>query len=464
MIYRLNSIIYKDNSGNQTILPVLFDNKLPIIPVVEYLIEKQHRSNSWKIKVLQSLKLLFEYMEKNWNQFETPQELFCEFSIKLFTGTVGDNGEDPSGLRWYPRRVETANCIISNITNYSEWLFDNKKYKVDELNQWRRADTHEERIMWAAYHHRKNNSFLSHLDHYKKHHTHARKVPYRNIVHVDCEPALAFPEDKFIELIREGFVKNKRKKSTIDSLDLRNILITLLMHWGGLRLSECFHIWISDILPDPKDADIAVVRVYHPQYGSVPCNIGEKRESYLRKIGMLPRNLYCQNHSLRAGWKNPVLENRKEKYFYVYWADEHARIFMKFWRLYRDFQRIDGKRGNFPFHPFAFTNKNGDPYGYKKYVNSHKRAVEKIGLIPAKNNGTTPHSHRHAVGIRLAKAKIDKVILKKVLHHRSISSQETYTIPSNSEIYVRMNNLYIDTSQIDDLFANNTKRNGCIDG
>ena len=61
-------------------------------------------------------------------------------------------------------------------------------------------------------------------------------------------------------------------------------------------------------------------------------------------------------------------------------------------------------------------------------------AVRRIGLIPAKMEGTTPHGHRHAAGQRLNDAGVDPQIRQHVLHHKSIESQMVYTEPNITKV------------------------------
>lgn len=56
-----------------------------------------------------------------------------------------------------------------------------------------------------------------------------------------------------MELLTEGFKVGR-------GLDLRNILITLLLHGAGFRASEPFHLYVSDVIPDPSNERSALVQ------------------------------------------------------------------------------------------------------------------------------------------------------------------------------------------------------------
>src|SRR5262249_14351604 len=68
------------------------------------------------------------------------------------------------------------------------------------------------------------------------------------------------------------------------------------------------------------------------------------------------------------------------------------------------------------------------------YQDAHARAVRRIGLVPAKMNGTTEHGHRHAYGQRARRGAVDNIVTQRGMHHKSIESQAVYTEPSISEV------------------------------
>ena len=113
---------------------------------------------------------------------------------------------------------------------------------------------------------------------------------------------------------------------------------------------------------------------------------------------------------------------------------------MRLWRLYlRQLSEIPRT------HPWAFVNLThncGDPYTISHYARAHAKAVRRIGLIPRKADGTTEHGHRHAYMYRLALAKVDKLVIKRAAHHRSINSQTVYTEPELVLIRQAMDDVY----------------------
>lgn len=104
-------------------------------------------------------------------------------------------------------------------------------------------------------------------------------------------------------------------------------------------------------------------------------------------------------------------------------------MFLRLWYLYL----IQRALKDCP-HPFAFVTEKGAPYSEDSFAKAHVRAVRRIGLIPAKMMGTSPHGHRHGYGQRLADAKIDPIFRKKALHHLSLESQTVYTEPGVAKV------------------------------
>jgi hypothetical protein len=211
------------------------------------------------------------------------------------------------------------------------------------------------------------------------------------------------------------------------------------MHGAGFRLSECFHLWVSDVQPDPLNPTVAQVRIYHPSEGEVPHNtldaLGNpfrgNRAAYLAiQYALKPRNELVDHQA--AGWKDPALDGRY--YMQAYWFPTVlGRIFLRLWNLYLH-QLVDIDR----CHPYAFVVESrstaGGLYCIDNYKQAHARAVERIGLAVEKGLGTTPHGHRHAYGRRLMRAGIDPLLRKKALHHKSMHSQTVYTAPNVTDV------------------------------
>ena len=241
--------------------------------------------------------------------------------------------------------------------------------------------------------------------------------------------AKAFPEEHFELLVVEGF--RRRARDSRGPIDLRNVVITYLMHFGGLRLSEALSLWNDDV---SVEAGEVIVRVHHPEFGLAPRG-KTNRAAYLQsQYGLQPRNrLVKATDPLFLGWKNGLITDPYRRCFEVFFYPyEAGQIFAELWRDYHLKQRVKPKVGE--GHPYAFTNKSGQPYSHRMFRKAHKLGIERVGLVYEKIEGTTPHGHRHAYGQRLARDGADSLLLKNAMHHASITSSQTYTQPTTTQM------------------------------
>jgi hypothetical protein len=381
------------------------------------------------------------HVSKDRSREKQIEELFDVFVTRLYTGTINSEGRDPTRLCWRARRVNTANNLISALSHFSDWL--EKQDDVAVLNPYVIPSGQEERLYWAAFENRLNRAFKAHIWN-KEPQAITRRTFGRRAPIVQIEEVKAFQEKNVASLLVRGFVIPGRQGLGLDGLNLRDILITILQHFGGIRMSEAFHLYVydvdcDDVLEKAGHAGIARVRIYHPTQGLAPNDwsdlkgkrVGGTREEYLRvRWGLRPRTQYHSGSSLHAGWKHPRLDDQARQAMRVFWFPLiWGRIFYTLWHQYLlRLRRIESH------HPFAFVNFDGanlgEPYSINAYRQNHARAVERLGLTPAKNLGTTPHGHRHAYGRRLEDCKIDPLYRRRALHHISLESQLPYVEPS----------------------------------
>lgn len=437
-----------DNTGKILEIPILLVERhgesIPLWSLHTYLVKKHNMSKTKQDRLFQAIGLLLDYIEANISIFKEPKELFASFSQALYSGTINEKGDDPSELYWLPKRILTVNHLLYELSTFSDWM--HQEYGTKPLNPWREATKYEEQLNWAAYVHKSYHSFLGHLDDLTEIPETAkrtREIAKRRPSYGDRSVKF-FPEEEIANLLLEGF-KTPGKENSCDPIEKynwRDIAITILLHGGGLRLSEPFHIWINDIEVDPQDPATALVRVYHPEEGLPPQDLKtpdgryiKNRTSYLKlKYGLLPRTQMKGNR--RAGWKKPKLDNHENQWMKVYWFPSGwGNLFKKVWEMYllrRHREKIPDN------HPFLFVsfhkNAHGEMYTIESYQQSYRRAVEKIGLKPGKMNGTSPHGHRHAYGQRLQRVGLTPLIIQIAMHHKALESQEVYTEPTIEQV------------------------------
>lgn len=424
-----------DATGIQHVLPVIVTEHGVLDQFARYMHLNHRKSRSWQESSVFAVRLLLEFIEANHGFYDEPHTLFTAFSDALFTGTVSNIG-DPSGLWWQPRQPDDAGKLIGHITKFTDWLALVNEDAMLQLNPWRQATRHEERLNWAAYSHRRDNAFLSHLWRSKPQTSQSRAVRSRTLPVERQTPAKAFPEEYFELLVSEGF--RRRTRDSRGPTDLRNVLITYLMEYGGVRLSEALSLWSDDVSVEGGEV---IVRIHHPEYGLAP---GGKtnRAAYLQsQYGLQPRNrLVKATDPLFLGWKNGLITDPHRHCFEVFfYPGDFGQVFAGLWRDYHLKQRVKPKAGE--AHPYAFTNRDGQPYSHRMFRKAHRLAAERIGLDYHKMAGTTPHGHRHAFGQRLARDGASQLTIRNAMHHVSLESSLIYTQPTAKQMREELHDL-----------------------
>ncbi|MEJ8816169.1 gamma-mobile-trio recombinase GmtY [Variovorax ureilyticus] len=413
-------------------MPVLWTENGPLRAPIEYFIAFEKKSLAWKRKVLRSLVLLLEYAEANPGEADGVR-LFRGFASTALRGTFEpQNGIDTSGLCWLPN--PSFGDDVSRLTGFFNWAVDNS-YVAKNINPLVGEPLRrDQKLIKAAYDHRREKAFLGHnwIENPAPEDSLIRgREVYLGESRQTRSPLFPrFPDHRFDELICSGFFANGK-------FDLRDILITLLLHCGGLRVSEPFHLYWTDVVPDPLNPKSALVLIHHPEDGDAPKDSSgityKNRRDYLaKKWGLLPRNI--DQGYRHAGWKGGRHESEvAKKYYQVYWAaPQYGELFLLIWNRY-----VEESVGLIRKHPFAFVNDDREPlgemYAISQYIKRHKAAVRRIGLVVKKELGTTSHGHRHAYSNRLKEAGIDRLVRMVCLHHMNQSSQDAYLRKTSSE-------------------------------
>jgi len=401
-----------------------------IISHLRYLAWFNSKSEAWKERSCYALKLLLKYINATPN-LDSATKVLKAFTEALITGTIhSPNNTDPLELYWRPRTVRDTNNLLFHITHYTDFLALQDEHATNRVNPFRKATSYEERLNWCAYYHKQANVFLNHLTKTDLSLQKVRLVgSYREDL-VDFEYAVRFPEDQIERLLYLGFEKN-------GAIDYKSQAITMLMNYGGLRKSEIFHIYTSDITLNPNKPKEALVRVYHPELGTSPDPYFKNRREYLlAKTSYKPRNNYLFSERLYAGWKTPLLTSKLGYFEVVFNPPEKAKEFFLIWANYLKYQRVEPSKSN-P-HPFAFKNTLGEPETIKNFQRLHKKAVERIGLTCKKSLGTTEHGHRHAYGFRARQAGLNQVEIQKAMHHKSPTSCLVYIKPTLEQVQEKL--------------------------
>lgn len=427
-----------DDSGYRSEIPVLLTEKGVVLPLLSYLLNKATgRSLAWQHNVVIATKMLLEYMEANQQNFSDPATLFQTFASRLFTGTVGDDGLDPSGLYWIPASTRMANRHLNALKGLTDYLADHEG--AQHMNPLVTANSYDQRLNYAAWYRRNQNDFLGHIKDKTVSETvrNARNVRGRRRLSKTEDDAIAFPERLFERFYLEGVGGAQDRRCAV-----RDQLITMMMHGAGLRESEPLHLWVQDVLHDPHDPKKALVRVYHPEDGKAPDNWKSRtgktsRSAYLRENHALaPRNKFRGTKAV--GWKVRMHDHR-DYYIQLHWfPTDFGRLFLKLWKEHLFYLASIDRH-----HPYAFVSYEqdylGQPYTLNAFNKNYAAAMARIGQSTSKAEGRSPHGHRHAFGRRLTRAGVDPLIRKKALHHSSLESQAVYTAPGIADVNQALN-------------------------
>ena len=431
---RVYATIVEDNTGIKSQLPVLLTEQGELSSVTDYVLKLEADGVSASVikGFLQAVSLLLAYMEANKDLFSDPKMLFQTFAKRLYSGTIGEDGLDPSGLYWVPSSTGNVNKHIYRLTAFTDWLA--KKQGSEPMNPLRDATPHEQRLNYAAWFRKNQNDFLGHIEDKSINKTirKARTLKGRTPLTKTEDDAISFPETHWETFFKEGVGGAKDPR-----VALRDKLVLLLMHGGGLRESEALALWVTDIFEDPYNPDNAIVRIYNEIDGKAPNGWRSRsgttnREAYLKEeYARIPRIRMMGTQ--RIGWKNKLPDN-KDNYIQVQWfPTDYGKVFMLLWKNYQKYRASVECH-----HPYAFISYHhsafGEPYTLNAFHSSYAAGLKRIGLEPSKAQGLDPHGHRHNYGRRLERSGLNPLVIRRCMHHKSLESQTVYTGKSQQEI------------------------------
>lgn len=433
---RLNVNYFEPGAPKPIRLPGIVTEAGVLISHLRYLAANNNKSLSWKKKSVSAVILLLRYMDSFSSDKKNPLEILRLFSRCLSEGTIDyESMSDETGLHWKPRNNKSVADIIWHINKFTDHL--NQKNSPSSLppNPFREATSVEQRLNWCALKNKNNSIFLSHLSSNESLMEKSRSVrefmPGKSpFVSGPQKSTKKFAKDEFKMLIEKGF------RYADGSYDYKSICMVALMHYGGLRISELFHIYLCDITEDPNIEDGAFVLCFHPELGSSPDPAYANRKEFLAaEYNLEPRNILVNRY--HAGWKSPALKDSENLFFEVIFSsDEASKFFYDAWIKYLSLQRVDPP--DCFRHPFLFTNNSGRPETIGNFRDKYARALEKVGLQNSKNLGTSPHGNRHAYGDKLDELGLSETDIQTCMHHKSLFSSAVYRQSSEAEIREKM--------------------------
>ncbi len=254
-------IYHPDNTGLKFNFPAIFTQDGLLKSYLSFLVCHANKSQSWIERNVFSIKILIDYMHANEGIIMGGTELLRSFTYCLSSGTVNVEGNDPSGLYWKPRKSSDARSILGHITQYCDFIDRKGGDFIPKINPFREATTVEYRLNSCSYYRKKSNVFLNHLANQTEINKKARRVrevQSKQSCLIDVEPAVRFPESEIDDFINKGCITKKWEVVDGDRIfvevpDYGLQLMILLLHYGGIRHSELFHIYTCDIIVLKKE-------------------------------------------------------------------------------------------------------------------------------------------------------------------------------------------------------------------
>lgn len=351
------------------------------------------------------------------------QKLLEEFAEARLFGTISQDGSDPLGLYWKPVSFSTADYDCVLIAEFGEWLASHHSYRAGR--------TWESRFIGQILDSQRASKRLSHsmflhLKNSVKGKAHKQSSSIWSFRRADRRlrstgPSKttpnSFPPAQIIPLIQA-------------SHSIRDQLLFLLLAYGGPRVSEALHLYVSDVIGvDHKGC--AIVRLAHPEEARIQWSHGRHQRSGMRaeflreRYGLVPRTRLGKTDPMRLGWKGMDLD--REGHGYIQWLSAEAG--QAFWRLHVEYMKL--VRGIVPdSHPYYFVNISPDYFGsplkLNNFNNQFYQTVRRIGLEPS-DQGVNPHGLRHFYGYMLANVlKVAPEVAQEAFRHASLDSTMVY--------------------------------------
>ena len=455
-------------------VPVLYlqssDGIKPMSSLVEFFLAHPTKSITWMRTYARAIGLFWDYCMATkdlgfWSDENVHRKVFRHFALALCRGTVElESHEDVTQLYWPPSSLNTSKRLISAIKDFTYWCHDEGimdsplvKFIEPRNEESILAFLHTARFI-------KNVSFLSHM---KRVSNIAKGIQSRKQEMIvdfgasvtssfEADEAVSFPENLVSPFLTYGFVLDDKAAKLEEREDITAKMIALLLLFGGTRKSEPFHLWFNDVIPSQDDGCKIFIR--HPSEALSHIQGEEKitRRTYLAARNLSPRN-EAASKSYKAGWKNLKVDKsfNAPVFFSHSGVEKMFREMFLYYLRYRETMMKIRRVNGLPDHPFLFVssgidqnggiNYSGEPYSRASFDKAWERALKRTEkatgtAIPrGKYFGTTPHGGRHFYGRALSDNGVDTKVIQNCLRHRSLLSQDVYTVPTAKRIESELN-------------------------
>ena len=261
-------VITADADRGGRLVHLIVVNGQPVWPLIKYF-RARNLDLSTEGSYAHAAGLLIDFIGARAGEFADVTkraDLFSKFASAVLYGTIR-NGEDASGLWWHPRSTERAHRQLTLACDISDWL--NKEYETTAINPFtREASVPEQIVFWRRWNLNKATSLLSHTKSRsvaRERATVARAVAMPGTKSTVLDRPPFFPEQHIERLLFQGFVLAGGRRGNLPwkRWNIRDMMVTLLMHFGGLRVSKPLPIYgVDDVFVHPRNAKSAKVLVH----------------------------------------------------------------------------------------------------------------------------------------------------------------------------------------------------------
>jgi|AOAMet1_18_M0_10_1038524.scaffolds.fasta_scaffold01313_1 hypothetical protein len=415
------------------------------------------RSYDWRRKTARAVGLFYDFskshIETRGNKI-SHRDMVRAFALAYLNGTVTPgSSEDALGLYWPPSSIKAVKGAVSSLQRFTSWCAGEGITSSEAVSGYGVFPSERSFIRYLSTAMKiKDMSFLGYTS---KTGDVAKRLSGKAVNKIvdlgtstdaTVKTAKYFPSWLVPDLITEGFIVRPGVEVLHEREDLAAKMITLLMMFGAVRMSEPFHLWFNDVIPQ-VDGSCKII-LQHPSDAQTNLPYEKKiiRKAYLAERGLQPRDVDGLPKTLYAGWKDLAVDQSLQApvHFIHGSAEVLFREMFIYYLRYREHLIESYKERTNTTHPWLFVSKHGDTTGSPYSIDSYKKALERAYkrlerrkgyTIPrGKNAGTTPHGMRHFAGQSLSDAGVDSKVVQRLLHQRSIFSQQTYTEPSDQRI------------------------------
>jgi site-specific recombinase XerD len=422
-------------------------------------------SNEWRRQVATAVGLHIDYciaaLEATpaFAEASAPRTLLEGFARALIEGTIRiSNGRqtDPLGLFWRGRSKDRASRYLSALSSFYLYLERSGLGEicgVADLLQEAAKDPRVVSRLAAAAAIRSKKSLLAHLGPSPSSPSHFSHGLIGK-VHQNGSAPPRFPEKFMAPFLNQCFREG-------DQTDFAAETIAHILFLGGIRTSEAFHLFTSDV-QFLNGAPLVIL--HHPSHGRIMppgTHAAITRRIFLESIGLNPRTEAVGK--LAAGWKGLLDDTGGTQIYWLpltKWQEKLGRLLINYLSVIRP--RIMASRpAHVRDHPFLFVSSGrtsnsggmaaGEPYTLSAFRASWKRAFCKLqrafpeaNLRYEKSAGTTPHGTRHFYGnYATVTLGLERHIVREMMHHNSFESQDIYTRPSVQQVHEILSNARI---------------------